>query len=56
MQHKRLNHLLDFTDSKPNSINFFALHVPCMAPVMARAALYWIDSSFSQKAPSEGWS
>ena len=56
MQHKHLNHLLDFHGSKPNSIIFFSLDVPCMAPVMASAALFWIDSSFSQKDSKEGWS
>ena len=56
MQHKRLNHLLDFSNSKTNSINIFSLDVPCMAPIVASAALYWIDSSFSQKYILEGWS
>ena len=56
MQHKRLNHLLNFSDSKPNSTQLFSLDVPCMAPVMARAALYWTDCSFSQKDSLEGWS
>ena len=56
MQHERLNHLLDFSDSKPNSIIFFSLDVPCMAPTMASAALYWTDSSFSLKDSLEGWS
>ena len=56
MQHKRLKHLLDFSDCTPNSIKFFSLDVPCMAPVTEDAALYWTDSSFSQKDSSEGWS
>ena len=56
MQHKRLNHLLDFSNSKPNSIIFFSLDLPCMAPIVASAALYWIDSSFSQKDILECWS
>ena len=43
MQHKRQNHILDFSDSKPKSIKIFSFDVPCMAPVMASAALYWTD-------------
>ena len=46
MQHKRLNHLLDFSDYKPNSTKLFSLDLPCIAPVMASAALYWTDSRF----------
>ena len=38
MQHKRLKHLLDF-----------CLDVPCIAPVMAGAALYWTDDTFLKK-------
>ena len=56
MQHKLVNHLLDFSDSKRNSIKMFSLDVPCMEPVMASIALYWIDSSFSQKDSLERWS
>ena len=56
MQHKRLNHLHGFSDSKPNSIKIFSLDVPCMAPVMVSAALYWTNSSFSQKDSLESWS
>ena len=48
MHHKRLNNL-DFSNSKPNSIKVFSLDVPRMAPVIASAALYWADSSLSQK-------
>ena len=55
MQHKRLNRLLDFCNSKPNSIIFF-LDVSCMALATASATLCWIDSSFSQKDSLEGWS
>ena len=56
MQHKRLNHILGFSDFKPNSIKIFSLDVPCMAPVMVSAALYWTNSSFSQKDSLESWS
>ena len=49
MQHKRLNHLLNFSESKPHSANFCSLDVSCMAPVMTSAALYWNESSFSLK-------
>ena len=49
MQLKRLNQTLDFSDPKSNSIKFGSLDMPCMAPAMASAALYWTDSSFSHK-------
>ena len=58
MQHKRLNHLLDFSDSSKvisGFSKFFSLDVLCMAPVMASAALCWTDSSFSQKDSLKGW-
>ena len=56
MQHKLLRHLLNFSDSKPNSIKLFSIDVPCIAPVMASAALYWTDPSFLQKDSLEDWS
>ena len=49
-----LNYLLDFSDSKPNSIKLFSLDVLCTASVMASAAFYWTNSSFSQKHSLEG--
>ena len=49
MQRKRLNHLLNFSEFKPNSVNYCSLDVSCMAPVMTSAALYWNESSFSLK-------
>ena len=36
----RLNHLLSFKDSKPNSWYNFSLEVPLIAPVVAKAALH----------------
>ena len=44
-----LCHLQDLSDSSPKSCSFFSREVPCMAPVIARAVLYCIDSSFLQK-------
>ena len=56
MQHERLNHLLDLSDFKPNSIKVFSFDVPCMAPAIANAALHCTDFSLSQKDSLEGWS
>ena len=36
-------------DSKPSSWYIFSFEEPLIAPVKARHALYWIDSSFSWK-------
>ena len=55
MQHKRKNHLLDFSDFKLNSTKIVSLEVPCMAPAKASAA-FWTDSTFSQKDSLEIWS
>ena len=49
IKQRHLNHLRDFSDSKPNSWNILSREVPCMAPVIAKAALYCADSNFSQK-------
>ena len=39
-------HLLFSGVSKPSSLYNFSLDVPLIAPVIACAELYWIDSSF----------
>ena len=42
-----LNQRLNFRDSNPNSWYSFSDDVPLVAPVIAKQALYWRDSSFS---------
>ena len=56
MQPKRLYHLLDLRDSSLSSSKIFSREVPCMATVIATAALYWTNSSFSQNYSLWGWS
>ena len=41
-----LNHRCCCKDAKPNSLQSFSLDETLIAPVIARAALYCIDSSF----------
>ena len=56
MQQRRLYHLLDLSDSRPSSWLSLSREVPCIAPVIARAALYYTDSILSQKDSFWGWS
>ena len=42
--------------SKPNSYDIFSLDVVLIAPVIARQALYSIDSNLSQKELLKAWS
>ena len=51
-----LKYLLNFKDSRPNSLNIFVWDVLHIAPVMAKAALYWYDLKFWQKLSLLGWS
>ena len=48
IQYRRLNHLRDFSNSRPNSWNIFIREVPCMAPAIAKATLYCTNSNCSQ--------
>ena len=45
-QHSFLYHLLLPRVFKPSSLYSFSLDAPLIAPVIANAALYWIESSF----------
>ena len=56
MQLRRSNHVLDLTESSPNSWQIFSQDVPWMAHVIANVALYCKDSNFLQIASSSGWS
>ena len=47
---------LSFKDSKPNSWYNFSFNDPFTAPVIAKAALYWRDSIYSDKDELFGWS
>ena len=42
--------------SRPSSSKCFSCEVPWIAPVIAKAALYWKDSIFWQKVALLGWS
>ena len=46
----------DFQRFKPNSWYNLSLEVLLIAPVIANAALYWIDSIFSDNLLLLGWS
>ena len=45
-QHSFLYHLLFLRVSKPSSLYSFSVDLPLIAPVIADATLYWIESSF----------
>ena len=53
-QERRLNHLRDFSDSRPKSWEIFSGEVPCMAPVIAKVALCCADSHFLHKELLKG--
>ena len=55
-QHSFLYHLLFSRVSKPSSSYSFSLDVPLIAPVIANAALYWIESSFWWNEALYAWS
>ena len=55
-QHSFLYHLLFSRVSKPGSSYSFSLDVPLIVPVIANAALYWIESSFWRNEALYAWS
>ena len=50
------NHLFSFIVSNPVSLNSFALDVPLMVSVIAKAALYWAGSAQLEKVTLLGLS
>ena len=55
-QHNHLNHFLHIRYSRPSYLYIIFREDPLIAPEIAKAALYWTDSSLRQKSLLFGWS